>query len=746
MSRKSELGASGSVQASYQERLPTTPVLDLHSVPIPSPLLLAFLSLPGPQGLAAPQDLAAGQEPAPSVGDAPPTYTLQTLVVTPTTEKRTILDVPYAVERVDQRRIEQLRTLPQALRDVPSVMVQETGPGQGSPFIRGFTGFRTLFLVDGIRLNNSIFREGPNQYAGTVDPLSLSGIEVVKGPSSVLYGSDAIGGTVNALTKDPTIWDRPIGGSIFGRVASGANYVHTRVELGGAIGGDTAWHLGGTLKDFRDMQAGDPSGTLPETGYDEWDGDFKVQHLVGERSTLTFGLQHVDIEDAPRTHRTVFAVPFAGSSVGSDLRHDFDQERTLGYLRWNTEGAQATDWSYQSTLSYHRQDEVRMRERTGGRVDHQGIDVGTLGAQFRASRTFDIGRLSTGIEWYHDDVDSFLNRFGDQTPADDIQGPVADDSRYDLAGVYAELARDVTESTTITGGVRFTYAAADANRVRDPVTDQQIAIDDSWSALTGSLRFTSKLLERDGATVALFGGVSQGFRAPGLSDLTRFDSARTNEFEVPSTGLEEERYLSYELGVKSESDDVSLQLAAYLTDGEDVIQRFPTGQTNSSGELEISKANVGSQTIGGLELGGAWRVAPDWTVFGNVAWQDGQEDSIVDPSGTTSRGVPSRLMPLMGQLGVRLAPADEPWSIEARWIHAEDADRLSLADERDDSRIPPGGTPGYDVFDIGVTIRASDAFRFSLAVENIGNEDYRVHGSGLNRPGRNVVASASWSF
>ncbi|MGD2019286.1 MAG: TonB-dependent receptor plug domain-containing protein, partial [Planctomycetota bacterium] len=282
----------------------------------------------------APADPSQDGPPADEV--APPrearggaTFDLDTLVVTPSRREQAMLDVPYSVDFVPRQRLEQARSLPQALRDVPGVLVQETGPAQGSPYIRGFTGFRTLTLIDGVRLNNSVFRDGPNQYAGTIDPFSLAGIEVVKGPSSVLYGSDAIGGTVNVLTKDPEIWDRPLGGQVFVRAADAANYVMTRVELGGAMGDRTAWRLGGTLKDLGDMTAGDPSGELPNTGYDEWDGDFKVQHLVDDRSTLTIAAQHVDIDDAPRTHRTVFAVPFEGTAVGSDLRRDLDQERTL---------------------------------------------------------------------------------------------------------------------------------------------------------------------------------------------------------------------------------------------------------------------------------------------------------------------------------------------------------------------------------------------------------------------------------
>lgn len=129
---------------------------------------------------------------------------LDPITITATRFNELISDVPYSVDLIEDRDIleDMPRGFPSVFASNPGVQVQKTANGKGSPFIRGFTGFRNLLLIDGIRLNHAAFREGPNQYWGTVDPLIASRIELIKGQGSVLYGSDAIGGTVNVITKD----------------------------------------------------------------------------------------------------------------------------------------------------------------------------------------------------------------------------------------------------------------------------------------------------------------------------------------------------------------------------------------------------------------------------------------------------------------------------------------------------------------------------------------------------------------
>ncbi|MFN5363461.1 MAG: TonB-dependent receptor plug domain-containing protein, partial [Bacteroidota bacterium] len=95
------------------------------------------------------------------------------------------------------------RSVPEMLDETPGVFIQKTSHGGGSPFVRGLTGNQNLILIDGIRLNNAIFRYGPNQYLTLLDPLSVERIEVVKGTGSVQYGSDALGGVINVITQMP---------------------------------------------------------------------------------------------------------------------------------------------------------------------------------------------------------------------------------------------------------------------------------------------------------------------------------------------------------------------------------------------------------------------------------------------------------------------------------------------------------------------------------------------------------------
>ncbi|MCC7395991.1 MAG: TonB-dependent receptor [Planctomycetes bacterium] len=694
----------------------------------------------------------AAQDPAPQAQPAPPQPTTRTtpVVVTAARTAQDPFTAPRAVDVIGQDDLQrgQFRTLPQALRELPSVMVQETSPGQGSPFLRGFTGYQNLLLIDGIRLNNSTFRSGPNQYWSTIDPFSIDRIEVVRGPASTLYGSDAIGGTVQVITKSPQHFAKSgtaYGGAFAGRYATAEDSVMERgeFEVGQtwADGTRTGFLVGADARSFGTLEGGDHTQNQLGTEHDETAFDVKIEHWLDDHRRLVFLHQTMRQNDVPRTHATIFGESFHGTAVGTDLQRVLDQQRRLTYLQYHaTELGGAVDGMHLS-LSWHTQRELEDRITSSNVERWQAFAVGTLGAfaQFD-SDLGEFGTLSYGIDWYHDNVNSWFRRSSGSQASDPIQGQVANDASYDLLGVFVQDLLPLGDHSEAQLGARYTWAKVDADSVRDPSNNSQIGLVDEWDELSLSANLRHDLIVDQWN---VYGGVSQGFRTPSLADLTLFDTARSGETEVPAPGLDAEHYLGYELGTKWRTDRVELRAAWFYTDIEDQIQRFPTGQLNGSSPI-VTKDNLGDGYIEGVELQFAWQAIDQTTLFGSGSWQQGRLTNFQGAS--LADDYPSRLMPLTALLGVRWEDLSGRFRAETFVQHAADADKLSAGDLRDTQRIPPGGTPGYTVWSARAGWQVSDAADFEVAVENIADVDYRVHGSGSNMPGRNLVLGMRVTF
>ena len=494
--------------------------------------------------------LTASAEPASpptgpaSAADSTVVFEMPTFVTSAPRIERKAGETPNVVHKLDAddlRNRMMVRTVPEALKELPGVMVQKTAQGQGSPFIRGFTGFRTLFLIDGIRLNNSVFREGPNQYWATVDAMGLASLEVMRGPSAVLSGSEAVGGTVRATTKswDPEGIHRPIRGDLFYRFSSAENAQMIRGEASGAMTSDLGYYLGLSLKDFGDLRAGPEVGAQAHTGYEEWSVDGKLVYRLAEGSSVTLAHQNLAQDDVWRTHRTLFGESWRGTTVGNEQRRSLDQKRHLTYAQLRARKPLPFARSLIASASYQVQKEERLRIRSDDRSDRQGFDVGTIGAWVEMESRWLDSDWIYGIDYYRDDVDSYAEKFAaDGTSSGpEIQGPVGDDAIYDLLGLYVRNNLALSPRFDLFTGLRFTYAAADARRVENPVIGEPMRVQESWNKLIASGRVAYYLQERDLAadhappTSSIFFGIGQGFRAPNLSDLTRFDSARSNEIE-----------------------------------------------------------------------------------------------------------------------------------------------------------------------------------------------------------------------
>lgn len=683
---------------------------------------------------------------APVIDDESQTVDIDSYVSTPSRVVESQLEVPYVVENLSATTLleRSVRSVPEAFEQTPGVLVQKTAHGQGSPFIRGFTAYHDLFLIDGIRLNNSVFRSGPNQYWNTVDSQGLSRLELVKSQGSVLFGSDAVGGTLQAMTRRPQYAEQGgfAGGRSYSRYSTGEDSFIQRSEYSISEAGKYGFILGGTYKDFGDIRAAD-LGRLPHTGYGEWDVDGKLELFLNDDTRLTLFHQQVHIDDAWRVHKTQFAKSFAGTAIGDEQARILDQSRILSYIQIDGSADNALFDHYTASISHQQHDEERYRKRSDGRYEYQGFTLDSYGAWAQFDKYTGHTDLSYGLSYYQDEVGSFRNDYNadGSFKGSKIQGPVGDDATYQLLGVFLNSSTPVGDRTNLDLGSRFTYAKTDIGQVEDPSSGNQISIQDDWENLVGSARLSYQLDEED--QFRLFGGVSQAFRAPNLSDLSRLDSNRSTEIETPAPNLDPEHFITYEIGVKAETDRLSGSLSYFYTDISDLILRTPTGRV-IDGLDEVTKLNSGNGHVQGVEIAGSYQLCDEWSVFGGFTYQDSRVTNYPTSAPILREEVLSRLLPLNGYGGVRWENGDV-W-IEGLITAFDEADRLSSSDKRDTQRIPPGGTPGYWLATVRSGWQICDNFLVTAAVENIFDEAYRAHGSGQNEPGVNVIFGAEVRF
>ncbi len=680
-----------------------------------------------------------------------PEKELPEMVITATRSGTDPLKVPAQVRTLDAEQLaeRQVRTLPEALRETPGVNVQKTANGQGSPFIRGFTGFRNLALIDGIRFNNSIFREGPNQYWNTIDSYAIDRMELVPGQGSVLYGSDAIGGTVNMFTKSSGFQNEQPGfffhglTSYRGSTVDESNSVRQEIQVG--EGGKWGLHLGASLKSFGDVHAAG-IGDQPSTGYDEWAYDARLDIALDPNWTLTAVHQQLRQNDVWRSHATVRGISWEGTTVGTDLKRAYDQERSLSYLRLaGTDlGAAIDAVSLTVSLQSMNEYEHRIRRRADNRQNYSQTELWTLGVDLQLQSQTPIGKLTYGVDYFRDWVNTGSQRYrlNGTFNRNEIQGPVGDDAAYHLFGAYLQDEIDLGDRVHLFLGGRYTYAAADVGRYdnADTTTIRYDSQSDHWQNFSASGRIMIDLDEKD--RFRLFAGVSQGFRSPNLSDISRLDIARTGEVEVPSPGLNPEEFINYEIGLKADTEHFSGSLSYFYTDINEMIIRRATGATIGANRV-VEKKNGGDGFIHGIEFAGEYRINPNWSLFGHVTWTEGQVDQFVGNTNTLRAESASRVVPLMWRGGVRWQTVDKRWWAELVTLGQSDTDRLNANDRRDTDRIPPNGNPGFNWLALRGGCQVTKNLGVTLALENLLDDEIRYAGSGNNEGGFGAVVGAT---
>jgi hemoglobin/transferrin/lactoferrin receptor protein len=652
------------------------------------------------------------------------TIRLDDVVIVGRRSETSMADRPEAISLMTQPMIETISpmNMPDAMHAMPGVYMQQTNNGGGSPFIRGLTGYHTLILVDGIRLNNAIFRSGPNQYLNTVDPLMLDRIEVLRGPGSVQYGTDAIGGTIYLRTADLSFSPDGlrVNGLVYGKWLSHQmeKTGHAQLQVSTR---NVAVKAGYSRKDFGNIAAGGDLGELDYTSYGEDAADVKASIKLAPAQTLSLAWQHHKQNDVQLHHKLI---------TGEYSTYAFDpQQRDLLYLRHEVHREQSILSGIRTTLSMHQSDETRKKQRTGSNEYYTEQDLVRSYGFTMELETDNAGRWSgvSGVEFYYDRVQSSTLRTDLTSGQDSLMRGLYPDQSY--MGSFSAFSLHTLDlgKLTLNGGVRYNHFILG-------LTDEIFGdLSLTPHALVGGLGLSYKILRNTDLSFQ----VHNAFRAPNINDVSSFGIADFR-YEVPNFDLAPEKSLNKELGIRTDRKVFSAALYLYHNALKDLminVRSTYQGQDSIDGVQVYIRENAGKAYIRGVE--GEVQIRPHriLSVHTFLIYTYGQNVTSDEPL--------RRIPPLNGLVGAHLH-VTRNLDIMAEWQYASRQERLSSGDI-DDSRIPEGGTPGWNVFNLRFSYEMA-GFLINTGLLNLFNEAYRTHGSGVDNLGRSIYVSLLYNF
>ncbi len=633
-------------------------------------------------------------------------------------------DRPEAISVLNIRQLKTLSpmSMPEAMSAMPGVSMQKTNHGGGSPFVRGLTGYHTLIMIDGVRLNNAIFRSGPNQYLNTVDPLMIDQIEVLRGPGSVEYGTDAMGGTIYLRSKEPQFSDSElqVKGTLYAKWLSHNMEKSGRAELQLSTQ-KFALLAGLTRKDFGNIVAGGSLGELNHTSYDEYSADIKARYKLDSSQTLSLAWQHHKQNDVQLYHKLI---------TGEYSTYEFDpQQRDLIYLRHEVSRDNSLINGFRSTVSMHQSDETRKKQKTGSEDFFTEHDlVRSYGLTFEGMTVIDgIWEGVTGCEAYYDRVSSSALKTNLISGTDStLRGLYPEKSSISNLSVFS-LHTFKIKKFELSGGIRYNHFIL-------RLTDEQFSdLSLHPSALVGTIGVSYRIFRNSEISLR----INNAFRAPNINDVSSFGIADFR-YEIPNIDLDPEKSWNKELGIKTNQKYISGALHVYQNNLTNLITNVKTtflGQDSIDGVRVYTRENVGEAFLKGIEGELQLRPLRYFTINSYLVYTYGQNVTRNEPL--------RRIPPLTGLVGLH-------WSmirnleIITEWQFAGKQERLSSGD-MDDSRIPEGGTPAWSLFNCRFSYRIA-GLRINTGLLNIFDEAYRTHGSGVDGIGRSLYISLLYTF
>ena len=686
------------------------------------------------------------------------------------------------------------------LMSTGNVFVQKSQQGGSSPVIRGFEASRVLFVVDGVRMNNLIYRSGHLQNIITVDQNILESVELLQGPSSTLFGSDALGGAVHMISKQPVLSKEnnktKVVSNVFSRYSSAntEKTIHADLSVGwkkiGLLTSITQSNFGDSKIGKRDMKGFEGFGTRPYyiqpfdgitgdtiiknsndriqrfSGYTQTDFTQKFLYKPNANTSHGLNIQYSNSSDVPRYDRLQdtrsgllrYASWYYGPQRRSLFAYNFSANNIKGFFN-----------EYNATLSYQSIEESRItREyKRYDRFDKRIEEVGVGGLTIDARKKIKQDEITAGVDLQLNDLRSTASRSNLLTNAIvplDSRYPDGKNKMNNFALYTQHIYKFKGQKWILNEGLRIQYIALKSNIINNsffnlPVTNKA----QKNTAITGNIG----MVYMPSTSTRIKLGYASGFRAPNIDDLAKIfeSSTAAKQVVVPNANLKPEFTHGFDAElVTALGKSVEFEIGAFYTDFTNAIIKAPFRLNGKDSILYngvqsqvLASQNVNQAYILGGNLRLAVKAGKNWKFNSTFNFTKGRfktdaaKASLVyqlQSNGTyalvqakVNTKPLDHIPPAFGKMSIGYDNQKLYAALTLLFNGWKKLDQYNADGEDNAQYATAKGTPSWQTLNLKTGLQVNQRLGIHAGIENIFDLNYRYFASGFSAPGRNWIIS-----
>lgn len=663
-----------------------------------------------------------------------------------------------------------------ALINSGKLFVQKSQQGGGSPVIRGFEASRILMVVDGVRMNNAIYRAGHLQNIITVDNMVLDRIDILYGPSSTLFGSDALGGVISLSTKDPivsTTNKTQITGAATVRYSSAMqeNRGNFQMNIGGQKWASFTSVSYGSFGDLiqgskrslaypnfgkrnvfvervgnMDMIRTNPNPNKQVgSGYKQVDITQKFLYKASEKVQHILNLQFSNTNDIPRYDRLsemngsvpVFAEWYYGPQIRNMAAYHLSANEQLGFFK-----------DIKITASFQDIEESRISRRfQNNNKDFRWERIHVFGLNIDAKHYYGKHELHVGAESYSNYIKSTAERVQIVTGAKSRITTRYSDGPTTMGthAIFAQHTLKISDQLTLNDGLRFNLVQLNAQFVDTVLTRFPFTkVKQHHQSITGNIGLVYATKNNVRAAMVF----STGFRSPNVDDLAKVFDSRTGLVVVPNTNIQPEYTYNLEFNLNKYSKSLSYGVAVFYTAFSNalVLDRFLFNGQDSIFYSGVKSAvyalqNKARARLFGMSLNASLQLGKAIFAEGVINFTKGQFNDDINGKMPLDHVPPTHGRFALKHQGIK-------WNAEASVLFNgwKRLANYNLNGEDNLQYATPDGMPSWYTLNLKSSIQFKKQIQLQVAIENILDRNYRYFASGISAPGRNLSISLRAAF